>query len=386
MHETPTEQDWSVPAPVFRSQVKTGVDSDEAAVVATVADVSGNAYRRPGAKMLIDHMGAATGQLTAGCLADDIESLSEVVLDTGEPVIERYDLSSGDGDVWGLGVGCDGEVTVLLEPLSERYRPVAEAFADQRPIGAITVIADETGRFNAGTRMYYDPVEDSLQCTDNSTDGARSAGILTAVDGEKLLDSTRQLVETGRSAVITVGDGCRVFVDGIVPLPELVIFGSGPDVQPVVVAATNAGFRVTVVGFRGGVDIGSRFPTAERTVTSAPGNVAETLDLTRRTHAVVMTHNFVDDQLTVEQLLSSPVPYVGILGPSDRFERLREAIDVELMDSLSKVYAPVGLDLGGGSPNQVAHSIVAELLAVANDTTPTHLRNRDGTIHERVDI
>lgn len=381
-----TDLDWSVPAPVFRSRVETGVDSDETAVVVTVVDVKGNAYRRPGAKMLISDTGAATGQLTAGCLTDDIESLSQAVQEAGQPVIETYDLSSGDDDMWGLGVGCDGEITVLLEPLSERYRPVAEAFADRRPVGAITIIADETDQFNAGTRMYYNPADDSLQCNGSSIDNARSSGMITASDGESLLDTTRQLVESGRSAATTVADGRRVFVDGIVPLPELVVFGSGPDVQPVVVAATNAGFRVTVVGFRGGVDLGSRFPTAERTTTISPGDIADTLDLTRRTHAVVMTHNFVDDRFTVEQLLPSPVPYVGLLGPVDRFEKLREAVDVNMMDSLSKVYAPVGLNLGGGSPNQIAHSIVAELLAVANDTTPKHLRARNGTIHERVDI
>ena len=103
-----------------------------------------------------------------------------------------------------------------------------------------------------------------------------------------------------------------------------------------------------------------------------------------------MTHNFVDDRLAVETLLRSDAPYVGLMGPRERFDEMLEAFDDEGTTfseaELASLYTPVGLDLGGGSPYQIAHSIVGEALAVSNDRTPGHLRQRDGTIHDRVDV
>ena len=103
-----------------------------------------------------------------------------------------------------------------------------------------------------------------------------------------------------------------------------------------------------------------------------------------------MTHNFIDDRLTVEALLDSPSPYIGLMGPHDRFQEMVEAFDESgrsLDDGdLDRIYTPIGLDLGGGSPYQIAHSIVAELLAVVNERTPKHLRDREGNIHERIEL
>ncbi|MFW5978449.1 MAG: XdhC family protein, partial [Halohasta sp.] len=102
------------------------------------------------------------------------------------------------------------------------------------------------------------------------------------------------------------------------------------------------------------------------------------------TAAVVATHNFIDDRLTVAELLETPVPYVGVVGSRDRFERLLEALDRRLSAAdQERLYGPAGLDLGGETPEQIALSVVSEALSVRNDRTPGHLRERAGTIHER---
>jgi len=161
-------------------------------------------------------------------------------------------------------------------------------------------------------------------------------------------------------------------------------------VGPVTELAAKNDFRVTVVGFRGAVDLAERFPAADRTLTTSPGTLTEDVDLGADTHAVVMTHNFVDDRLTVEALLDASVPYIGLMGPRERFDQMLDAFAEEGRtfdgDDLSALFTPVGLDLGGGSPYQIAHSIVAEVLAVANDRTPRHLKTREGPIHDRVDV
>jgi xanthine dehydrogenase accessory factor len=195
----------------------------------------------------------------------------------------------------------------------------------------------------------------------------------------------------------TAGDGAdsdsdsvSVFVDGLAAPADLVVVGTGHDVGPVAELGAKAEFRVTVVGFRGAAARRERFPAADRVVSTSPARMTEAYDFDANTYVVVATHNFVDDRLAVEALLDTEVPYVGLMGPRERFEEMREefaAEGVSFTDAqLDRLYTPVGLDLGGGSPYQIALSVVSEALAVANDREPRHLREREGTIHDRVEL
>lgn len=374
---------WSVPETEVvqraRDRIEGGGDSD---VLATIVDVEGNAYRRPGAKMLLDPEGGGVGAITAGCLEDELVRAAASVREQGRPELVTYDLMEDDDeDVWGLGVGCNGVIDVLLEPLDRSYAPAVEAFDDGRDIGVLTVV-DGAGGLEQGDRAYVHPADGRLEAVDAS--GAEWPDSLVAPAAELARSSKADLltVETDAGPV-------SVFVDGVAAPTELVVFGTGHDVGPVTELAAKNDFRVTVVGFRGAVDLADRFPAADATVTTSPRDVARDLELGERTHAVVMTHNFLDDQLTVEALLEAGVPYVGLMGPDERFEEMLDAFEEQgaTFDdrALDALYTPVGLDLGGGSPYQIAHSIVAEVLAVKNDREPRHLREREGHIHERVD-
>ena len=382
-----TQDNWSVPETEVVQRIRDRLDADGTDVLATVVDVDGNAYRRPGAKMLLDEGGTGVGSITAGCLEDELVRVGERVRETGRPELVTYDLMEDDEDsVWGLGVGCNGVIEVLLEPLTDdAYRPAVEAFFDGRDVTVVTVLdGDDTG-FEQGDRVYYYPDSGTFDAPGGPNAGDWPTGALS--------DSAGELTERGRAGTLSVGYGAAeldIFVDGLAAPTELVVFGTGHDVRPVTELAANVDFRVTVVGFRGAVDPAERFPAADRTVTTSPTRVAEELALDDRTHAVVMTHNFVDDRLTVEALLDAGVPYVGLMGPRERFEEMQAAFAEEgrAFDeaTLSSLYTPAGLDLGGGSPYQIAHSIVAEALTVANDRTPRHLKAREGPIHERVDV
>jgi xanthine dehydrogenase accessory factor len=180
----------------------------------------------------------------------------------------------------------------------------------------------------------------------------------------------------------------RVFVDGIAPPPTLVVVGTGHDVRPVVELGNNTDFRTVVVGFRGAQATTERFPEADDVISTSPADITDVVDIDETTYTVVMTHNFVDDRLTVDELLQSPTPYVGLMGPRERFEEIIEEFDTEDRQfsgaELEKVYTPIGLNLGGGTPYQIAHSIIAEVLAVHNGRQPSHLKERDGPIHDRV--
>ena len=388
-----TDRNWSVPETEVLQRIRDRLDDETADVLATIVDVEGSAYRRPGAKMLIEEAGRGLGSITAGCLEDELIAAADSVRQSGRPELVTYDLMDDEDDVWGLGVGCNGVLDVLLEPLDDSYRPAVDAVDAGRDIAVLTVVdgGDEgdasdsdTGSFRRGSRAYYHPDEGRLV-----TPAGKPADDWPA----SLTTPAAELAERGKADTVDIdieGDGYSVFVDGLQAPTELVVFGSGHDVGPVTELAVKSDFRVTVVGFRGGVDLEARFPAAHETITTSPGAIGDALDLGERTHAVVMTHNFVDDRLTVEALLDSGARYIGLMGPHERFGKMREAFDAEgrtfTEAELSALYTPIGLDLGGGSPYQIAHSIVAEVLAVSNDRTPSHLRHREGHIHDRVSV
>ena len=368
-----TDTNWSVPETEVLSAVGDALDADREAVLATVIDVEGSAYRRPGAKMVIED-GESAGSVTAGCLEEEVRTLAADVRAAGEPRVETFDLTGDDG-TWGLGMGCNGIITILLEPVDESHRPVVERVADGEDTGVMTVVDGDRPR---GERGYYTP-EDGF------------AGDLPEWLSAELAEPTAALLDRGEADTLRVDrdeGSVEVFGDGIEAPPHLVVFGSGPDVGPVVDLAKRAEFRVTVVGFRGAQATADQFPAADAVRASSPANVEDAVDFDADTYAVVMTHNFVDDRLVLEALLDTPVPYIGLMGPEERFEELLDVFADEGVtlpeDAFDRLYTPIGLDLGGDSPYRIAYSIVGELLAVANDRTPQHLSEREGPIHDRI--
>jgi xanthine dehydrogenase accessory factor len=378
--DTAGDANWSVPETEVLAQARRLLESDRRAVLATVIRVEGSAYRRPGAKMVIPEDGEGVGHITAGCLEEEVQALASDVLDAGAPRVEHYDLMpEADDDVWGLGVGCNGRIDILLEPLDETYRPAVDAFAAGDDVGVLTV----TDGANAGARAYYDPESEAFDL------GERFDADLA----ERVRGVAAELTTRGKADSVTVdidGESVTVFVDGLAAPARLVVVGTGHDVGPIAELGSQADFRVSVVGFRGAAATADRFPAASEVVSTSPARMTEEFDFDANTYVVVATHNYVDDRLAVEALLETDVPYVGLMGPHERFEEMLDDFEAEgttFSDAqLDRLYTPVGLDLGGGSPYQISLSIVSEVLAVKNDREPRHLRAREGTIHDRVEL
>jgi xanthine dehydrogenase accessory factor len=230
-----------------------------------------------------------------------------------------------------------------------------------------------------GARAYYDPATDAFERGDRFP-----AGLVDRID-----EATRELTEQGRADSFEV-DGLTVFVDGVAAPDDLVLVGTGHDVGPMAELGAQADFRVTVIGFRGANAEADRFPDADDVRSTSPAQIREAFEFDSDTYVVVATHNFIDDRLAVDELLQTEVPYVGLMGPHERFEEMVEEFEPEGRTfseaELDRLYTPVGLDLGGGSPYEIALSIVGEVMAVANDRKPRHLREREGRIHDRVEL
>jgi len=355
--------------------IAAALDEGRPAVVATIAAVEGSAYRRPGAKMLVAD-DAGVGSITAGCLEDEVVRIANEVVETGQPRVERFDLT--DDDEWGMGLGCNGVIDLLLEPLDERFAALLDRYENGEGGLALAVLDAGEADVDEGDRAYF-PDGDLSGETDLPS--WLVAGVA---------DRARDQYERGQSATVPVDgpDGeVRVFVDAVRAPPDLYVFGSGNDVQPVTEMAGKLDFRVTVVAFRGGRADPDSFPHADRVVSASAPRVADELALDDQSYAVVMSHNLVDDRMALESLLETDVPYVGLMGPTERFEEIRDAIAADGRDltdaDLDRIYAPIGVDLGGGAPYQIATSIAAEVLAVHNGRDPGHLRDRKSPIHAR---
>lgn len=370
---------WSVSEAALYRELCRRVADDEPAVVATIVDVEGSAYRRPGAKMLISPEEESLGAVTAGCLEGPVVDLAAKVLEDGKPRTETFDLM--DDSEWGLGLGCNGIIDILLEPIDRSLADPLTTLENREPVTIFTAIGSTDPAISVGDRTFLD--------ADGAQRGTSDRPSLPSDLVGGLDSAIADLREANGSASIestTANGSVTVFVDHLEPFPRLLLFGNQNDVQPVSRIGREAGFEVTVVSARGARSSTNDFPYAHEVAVTHPTDIASYTD--EQTYAVLMSHNLLDDQLALQTLLvESDVPYIGLMGPRERFEEIREELSVEaeaFTDAqLERISTPVGLDIGGGEPIHIALSIVSEIIAVKNGRSGGRLTDRNGPIHER---
>jgi xanthine/CO dehydrogenase XdhC/CoxF family maturation factor len=335
------------------------------AALATVVRIAGSAYRRPGAKLLVEEGGGALGSVSGGCLEADVREHALAAIRGAAPRLIHYDTGSDDRTVWGLGLGCNGEVDIFVQPFAaigpqDPIRATVELLQGDAPFATSTVLDGK----DAGRRLIV------------TADGARRGSL-----GDDALDpeaaaAARTPLGQGRSELHEVASR-RVFTEVLLPPPHLVIFGAGDDSIALATVAAATGFRVAVVDHRPAFLADGRFPGA-RSFQLRPEQGLGALPLGRASYAVVKTHSFANDREWLRALLARDVPFIGVLGPRARLEEILRQLGAAGDD---RVHGPVGLDVGADGPEQVAVSIVAEVLAVRAGREPVPLRRKEGPIH-----
>jgi xanthine/CO dehydrogenase XdhC/CoxF family maturation factor len=348
--------------------------------LATVVGIEGSAYRLPGARMLIVDGKWVAGSISGGCLEDDVVLRAQQAVARGEPSVAVYDTTSDDDIVFGVGLGCKGVITILIEPIAANagaldfIRFAKQCLEERVPGIAATVIRTE-GEPSArvGSRLLA------------------SGGAVRSDIGEPALERALEAWVDRRSGnslerVTLPGGAALVFIEDIEPPTPLVVFGAGHDAMPVVRLAKDMGWHVTLVDHRPAYATAERFPEADRIVVGTPSETLGRLTLDSDTLALVMTHNYLRDLELLEHLLPSPVRYLGLLGPRRRTDQilgdLKEKGRSPADDQLARLYAPVGLDVGSEGPTEVAMSILAEMQAVITSHRGGHLRERKRPIHQ----
>lgn len=361
--------------------------------LATLVSVEGSSYRRPGARMLVREGGASTGTISAGCLEGDVVEHARRVIETGKAVLVEYDTAStGEEMAWGLGLGCNGIVRVLVEPLAPDSLYVAAlrrscASAAVASSSSVATVYENTpsvavaAQVEIGARLFVGE-DGEVVCEKLGGELARSI--------ENDLRATAREGSSGVRVYEHEGRAVKVFFETLSPPVPLVVFGAGQDALPVVELARGLGWLTEVVDPQARDASRARFASADAVTLARPEEVAAHVRVTPRTLALLMTHNYSHDLALLKFLLSSPARYVGVMGPRKRTERmLSELAEADSTFRLeesdrSRLYAPAGLDIGANAPAEIALSIIAEMRAVLEGRGGGMLRERRGSIHGRL--
>ena len=340
--------------------------------LATVVAVAGSTYRLPGARQVVFTDGSTVGTVSGGCLDSDVRATALEVIDTGASRLTVYDLTVDDDALWGWGLGCSGITTVLFESgasARDLARKLRAARQDGKTIAVLTRLGDAPG-----ARVVIEP-----------TGRTGSLGLSDRGEKEAVRLACEALTDH-RSNIYTI-EGVDVFVEVVEPAPLLLVCGTGNDAGPMVDLGKRLGFEVIVTDERPGALERDIFAAADRKIVCKPTELNDVLPSDRRLYAVLMSHNFMRDGDTLGALCGSTVEYIGLLGPAERTAQLigyvvNQGVSVSETDR-AKLHGPAGLDVGAEGPEQIAWSILTEILAVRSGRSGGHLRDRETSIHPK---
>jgi len=343
------------------------------AVLATVVRTSGSTYRRAGARMLVTADGRSAGLISGGCLESDLRERSGTVFAHGTPLLVTYDATTPGDILWGLGLGCPGIAHVLLERVSAEHPSPALEFLRRlrasRSAGAMATVYSVPGGAPPGSLLFME-------------EGAAAQSPESRLQ-ERLSEACAGAIHERKSAHVHVpvpGGTAEAYIEYVAPQVALAVFGAGPDAVPLVRLAHELGWHVTIVDPRSAYLSKEFFPTADTLLLAHPGESA----LPPADAFVVMTHNYENDCAAVRSLLiAGGSAYIGLLGPRSKAEMLLGKLAAEgvATGDPARLHAPVGLDIGAETPEEIALAVVAEIQSSLRGRPGTPLRTREGPIH-----
>jgi xanthine dehydrogenase accessory factor len=327
----------------------------EALVLVTITSTRGSTYRKPGAMMLIAPDKTYEGLISGGCLEGDLLQHASSVFSKGGAMPVTYDMRSDDDLVWGLGIGCDGVIELLLQRLDgdvhrKLFDGISRSLSSRRRVLLALVTKSESPGLSVGSLATQDEAGERF-------------------GDERLLDRLGERLDAtwpdGRFEH-QVLDGASVMLINLVPQPRILLCGGGPDAVPMAAQVSSLGWQCLAADHRPAFARAERFPAATQVVHCRAEALAESLDLAAVDAAVVMSHHLESDAAYLRQLaplvVTGSLTYLGVLGPVARRKRLQEMADC----SEALVHGPVGLDIGAELPESIALAVIAEIHAVFN--------------------
>ncbi len=354
----------------------------KACVLATVVHLQGSSYRRPGARMLVLEDGLMIGAISGGCLEGDALKKALLTFTEQRTRLVTYDTSDEDDASIGIQLGCEGIIQVLFEYI-DRLDPLnplellRKAFA-KRQQAVIVTLFDLTDKKNNQIGTCFIQTKDTKITERHPQLPIRSM----------LADDLKAVFANGQSMFRNyeiLGRSVNAFIEMLVPPISLVLIGAGNDAIPLMQIASILGWEVKVVDGRNTYAKADRFISACQVLVSKPESVLKKIVIDNRTCFVLMTHNYQYDLQMLKILLGTEVPYIGVLGPKKKLVKMLDELQnggLEITEQmLARIYGPTGLDIGAETPEEIASSIIAEIVAVFNAKEGKMLKWKEDQIH-----
>jgi xanthine/CO dehydrogenase XdhC/CoxF family maturation factor len=356
--------------------------SGKQTALATVVHVEGSSYRRPGARMLIEDDGQLTGAISGGCLEGDALRKALLVMTERRSRLVTYDTMDEDDAKFGIGLGCNGIIQVLIEPIND---------ADpNNPIQYLKAINEKRQKAVLVTLFSLQDKKDPQHGTCLLMKENGSIVDHTPVLKDVLKHDAEETMINQVSSFknyISNDHNLTAFIEVIKPPVAVIIIGAGNDVMPLVEMIDVLGWESTVIDGRANYAKKERFVSACSVLVAKPEQVLEQIAIYEHTIFLLKTHNYNYDKAILAQLLQKNVPYVGMLGPKKKRERILGELKDEGMsfneEQLSALHSPVGLDIGAETSEEIALSILAEIKAFFANKDVQSLRTIKEVIHPR---
>ena len=324
----------------------------EGIATATVLKTYGSAPRGVGGKLAVARDGRISGSISGGCVESAIIDEGIKLSEDSPPRILHFETSNESA--WEVGLPCGGTIDVLLENLDRtHYQFVKRCIDANRWARTVTVVDSENG--SIGRKLSFDDR------------GTRVGGIAPedATYEARIVEVAGGMTDSGE---IELDDGVQLFVEAFSPTPTLILVGGVHIAIALVGFARILGYRTVVIDPRRTFGSAERFPNVDRLIQEWPELAFEDLELTRETAVVVLTHDPKLDDPALKRVLESPARYIGALGSNKtQAGRKQRLLAMGFGDEeLSRIHGPVGVDIDASSPEEIALSIITEIVALSH--------------------
>lgn len=350
------------------------------AALATVVRVRGSSYRTPGARMLITDDGKWVGSISGGCLEGDALRKARQVMTEKRPLTISYDTREESNQNLGISLGCNGIIDVLIEPI--------DPDGGKNPISIFEKLINTDKSVAIAT--IFSPPEFAgeklvLESAGNTTSDFSHEKLnkIIKYDLEQVLINKSSKANQYRIDEVTF----EVFIEIIQPTISIMIFGGGFDARPVSHLAKSIGWNVTVTDECVAHIAPIFFPDATRLSLCHREFIDREFKITDYTACILMSHNYEYDRDVLKKLINSPSPYIGILGPRKRFDKMLEEYHQQgislTANDMHRIHSPIGLDIGAETPDEIALSIITEIQSKFANRSGGFLKYRNAPIHQR---
>ena len=326
-------------------------------VLATVVRTKGSTPQKSGAMLLVKEDGTGVGTLGGGCVEGDIWfAAREMLRNNAGPEFKEYflneDIAARDGLV------CGGTMYFYLEPMTNNNdfqdigQKVLEAYDGGEPVALATVVSDESDSGLLGAKLLL------------SVDGTVNGSLGSVTLDKKATEIAMRIADLGAIESFVTDDGLEIFIEGFTTPPTLIMVGGGHVGKATADLADSLGYTVQIVDDRNEFSNAERFPYANETIVTSYDDWAKHININVNTFVVVATRGHRYDDMALESALQTPARYIGLLGSRRKtlmiYQRLlAQGISV---DRLKGVKSPIGLDIGALTPEELAVSIMSEII------------------------